>query len=80
MSPFLPFDDRDDERRKACGRVGGPTYDALLVFGAQQVLGTVTARKNASRVLATREHIPLAECLSQVYLRVSSGCNAPADQ
>eukprot|EP00969_Alexandrium_andersonii_P205105 9062792-Alexandrium_andersonii.AAC.1 len=30
MSPFLPFDDRDDERRKACGRVGNPDYDALL--------------------------------------------------
>eukprot|EP00969_Alexandrium_andersonii_P134135 5933055-Alexandrium_andersonii.AAC.1 len=24
LSPFLPFDDRNDERRKACGRVGAP--------------------------------------------------------
>eukprot|EP00969_Alexandrium_andersonii_P146721 6488350-Alexandrium_andersonii.AAC.1 len=36
MSPFLPVDDRDDEHRKACGRVGDPDYDTLLVFGTAQ--------------------------------------------
>eukprot|EP00969_Alexandrium_andersonii_P023144 1012143-Alexandrium_andersonii.AAC.1 len=30
MGPLLPFGNRDDERRKACGRVGNPDYDTLL--------------------------------------------------
>eukprot|EP00969_Alexandrium_andersonii_P263862 11662665-Alexandrium_andersonii.AAC.1 len=30
MSPFLPFNDRDDEHRTACRRVGNPSCDTLL--------------------------------------------------
>eukprot|EP00969_Alexandrium_andersonii_P071889 3172725-Alexandrium_andersonii.AAC.1 len=46
MSPFLPSDDRDDERRKARGRAGNPDYDTLLVFDTAQVLGGVAVRKD----------------------------------
>eukprot|EP00969_Alexandrium_andersonii_P168872 7463514-Alexandrium_andersonii.AAC.1 len=46
LSPFLPFDDRNDERRKACGRVGAPSYDVLLVLDTAKVLDCVTVRKN----------------------------------
>eukprot|EP00969_Alexandrium_andersonii_P243931 10777516-Alexandrium_andersonii.AAC.1 len=42
MSLFLLFDDCDDERRKACGRVGNPDYDTLVTFDAAQVLGSAT--------------------------------------
>eukprot|EP00969_Alexandrium_andersonii_P155299 6865900-Alexandrium_andersonii.AAC.1 len=48
MSPFVPFDDRRDERRKACGRVGDPDFDTLLVFDTKAVLGSATVRKNVS--------------------------------
>eukprot|EP00969_Alexandrium_andersonii_P349888 15432078-Alexandrium_andersonii.AAC.1 len=78
MSPFVPFDDRDDERRKACGRVGNPDFDTLLVFDTLQVLGGASVRKNVSGALTTRGHISLDQCLSQIYLRVSSGCKLPA--
>eukprot|EP00969_Alexandrium_andersonii_P180707 7986312-Alexandrium_andersonii.AAC.1 len=71
MSPFVPFDDRNDERRKACGRVGNPDYDTLLVFDTAQVLGSATVRKNVSGVLTTRGHILLGQRLSQIYLHVS---------
>eukprot|EP00969_Alexandrium_andersonii_P059238 2609300-Alexandrium_andersonii.AAC.1 len=59
MSPFVPFDDRNDERRKACGRVGNPDFDTLLVFDTEAVLGSASARKNVSGVLTTRDHVSL---------------------
>eukprot|EP00969_Alexandrium_andersonii_P104835 4625529-Alexandrium_andersonii.AAC.1 len=79
MGPFLPFGNRNDERRRARCRVGAPTYDALFVFDSDEALDAGTARKNVSGAPTPRGVLPFQR-LRQVHLRRSADGWGPRDE
>eukprot|EP00969_Alexandrium_andersonii_P016172 707961-Alexandrium_andersonii.AAC.1 len=68
MSPFTPFDDWKEDgklcpRTNACGRVGGPGYELLIVMDSEELIGNYNLFKTQAGVINTRDVID-ARCFT----------------